>query len=47
MFNVSNLNWMKIYDILWVVKTFFFMPENASFQGLSEKVSFDTSEQNQ
>ena len=40
------LNWVKSYDII-LVKIFFFLPENALFQGLFERASFDTSELNQ
>ena len=41
-----NLNWIKSYDII-LVKRFFFMPENALFQGYFAKVSLGTSYENQ
>ena len=37
-----NLNSIKSYNIILVKIHFFFMPENASFQGYFAKVSFDT-----
>ena len=38
-----NLNWIKSYKIICISQTFFFMPENASFQGYFAEVSFGTS----
>ena len=38
-----NLNWVQSYNIILVKNKFFFMPENASFQGYFAKVLFDTS----
>ena len=39
-----NLNWIKGYDIILVIR-FFFMPENALFQGYFAKVRFGTSKE--
>ena len=41
-----NLIWIKSYNMI-LVKIYFFMSENASFQGYFAEVSFDTSEGNQ
>ena len=41
-----NLNWIKSNDMI-TIKIFFFMPEDASFQGWFAEVTFDTSYENQ
>ena len=37
-----NLNWIQSYNIISVKNSFFFMPENVSFQGYFAEVFFDT-----
>ena len=45
LYNLFHSLWIKSYIMMSVI--FFFMPENASFQGQFAEVIFDTSEGNQ